>query len=113
LIVDGQAFRTYVPNNDLDAVDGDVRRIGKIRTTKIVKPRIFDSAVPFLYAWPFHEGEESKGHAQAICSLAERIYQLGRPVDMAWAWGELLGADEIDGRLSKYPGVVLSPSDGG
>src|SRR5438067_6051392 len=28
----GQAIRNYVPSNDLDAVGGDARRIGAIRT---------------------------------------------------------------------------------
>src|SRR5437773_6682910 len=69
LIVDGQAFRTYVPNNDLDAVDGDVRRIGKIRTTKIVKPRIFDSAVPFLYARSEEHTSELQSHHDLVCRL--------------------------------------------
>src|SRR3954453_18402502 len=30
----GQGFQNYVPNNDLDAVGGDLRRIAEIRTPK-------------------------------------------------------------------------------
>jgi|SRR5579884_2036009 len=44
----GSGFRNYVPNNDLDAVGGDLRRIGEIRTPKSIGPRLFDAAQPFL-----------------------------------------------------------------
>src|SRR5437879_4812640 len=44
--VDGQSFKNYLPNNDLDAMGGDARRIGKIRTTKTIRPRLFDGGSP-------------------------------------------------------------------
>src|SRR5205085_12145061 len=99
--------------NDLDAVGGDARRIGKIRTTKTITPRMFDVGIPYLYAWTFDEDDESERQAQAICALAERLYQFGRGVDMAWAWGEVLYNEELYARLSKYPGFVFRPSHGG
>lgn len=109
----GESFNNYLPNNDLDAVGGDARRIGKIRTWKPIKPRVFDVGIPLLYAWAFDEDEESQRQAQAICGLAERLYQLGRGVDMAWAWGEVLDDAELETRLANYPGLVFHPSDGG
>jgi CRISPR-associated protein Csb2 len=32
---------------------------------------------------------------------------------MAWAWGEVLDDDELDARMSNYPGMVYRPSNGG
>ena len=113
LVVTGQSVKTYVPNNDLDAMGGDALRIGQIRTTKTIQPRVFDHAIPWLYVWGLDQNEENERHAQTICALAERLYQFGRGVDMAWAWGEVLGDDEIEARLSNYPGLVHRPSRGG
>jgi CRISPR-associated protein Csb2 len=113
VMVDGQSFRNYLPNNDLDAMEGDARRIGKIRTWKPIRPRVFDVGTPWLYAWVFHAAAESERQAQAVCALAERLYQFGRGVDMAWAWGEVLDDEELEARLSHYPGLVHRPSEGG
>lgn len=103
----GRGFTNFVPNNDLDAVGGDPRRVGEIRAGKIIRPRIFNAEIPFLYAWTFADGEEDQ--AKTICTLAERLYQLGRGVDMAWAWGESLDGSEIAARLEAYAGVVYRP----
>ncbi len=113
IMMNGQSVKAHVPNNDLDAVEGDPRRIGEIRTTKPIRPRTFNVGIPWLYAWAFHAAEESERQAQAICVLAERLYQFGRGVDMAWAWGEVLDDAELKARLSNYPGPVCRPSDGG
>ncbi|MBI4491443.1 MAG: type I-U CRISPR-associated protein Cas5/Cas6 [Chloroflexi bacterium] len=113
-MLDGQSFVNYVPNNDLDAKGGDARRIASIRTTKPIRPRVFDAEAPLLYAWAFdHEEDEGKHGARAVCALADRLYQFGRGVDLAWAWGEVLDNNELDARLAAYPGVVYRPSDGG
>ena len=81
----------YMPNNDSDARGGDPLRMSKTRTaTKTFRPYFFDAIVPFLYVWALEETADNKQHARAICSLAERLYQLGRGIDMAWAWGEVL-----------------------
>ena len=109
----GQRFKTYVPNNDIDAKDGDLRRIGEIRTGKMIRPLLFDAHIPFLYAWGFDNDEESEQHAATICAVAEQLYQFGRGVDLAWAWGEVLDDEELDTRLSTYHGIVYRPSDGG
>ncbi len=109
----GQGFRNYMPNNDLDAVSGDPKRIGEIRVPKTIRPRLFDSAIPLLYAWRFETGGTAESHARMICTLAERLYQLGRGVDMAWAWAELADEDEIEPRLENHGGVLHRPSKGG
>ena len=110
---DGRSFKTFVPNNDLDAVGGDPARIGEIRTAKIIRPRYFDGAVPLLYAWTFEQSADAERHAQTICEIAGDLYQLGRGVDMAWAQGEAINEIEAEARLCGYGGVVRRPCKGG
>lgn len=111
-LVPGQAVTMFVPNNDLDKFGGDVRKIHKTRgAQKVWRPRHFDAAVPWIYAWPFVE--EGTTHAETICVLSEKLYQLGRGVDMAWAWGELLDEEALDAKLVEYNGIVRRPSGGG
>lgn len=107
----GQSLSMFMPNNDLDAKGGDARRIGAIRlATKVWRPRLFDARVPWVYAWPFAEADEPS--AAAVCALSEKVYQLGRGVDMAWAWGELLDEPRLEAWLAEYDGVVRRPSVG-
>lgn len=106
----GQPYKNYVPNNDLDAVGGDPKRIGEIRAPKQIRPHLFDAGVPLLYLWLF---DDEAPEAHALVSLADRLYQLGRGVDMAWATAELLGADEAKARLAAHGGAVRRPAKGG
>lgn len=108
-----RGFTNFVPNNDLDAVGGDPRRVGEIRAGKVTCPRIFDAKIPLLYAWTVPDNEEDRDRAKAICAIAERLYQLGRGVDMAWAWGEVLDATEIAARLAGHDGVIHRPGGEG
>ncbi len=109
----GQRVKAFVPNNDIDAVGGDPGRVSEIKTSKTIEPKLFDPELPLLYAWKLKGGEEEAQNPQAICVLAERLYQFGRGVDMAWAWGEVLDTEELEARLSSYPGGVFRPSVGG
>lgn len=110
-LVRGQAVTMFMPNNDLDKFGGDVRNIAKTRgAQKVWMPRHFDAAVPWIYAWPF--AEDGAPHADKICVLSEMLYQLGRGVDMAWAWGELLDEAALDAKLAEYNGIVRRPSAG-
>jgi CRISPR-associated protein Csb2 len=109
----GQAFKTFVPNNDLDAVGGDPARIGEIRAGKIIRPRTFNAAVPLLYAWTFEPSADAERHARAICEIAENLYQLGRGVDMAWAIGEVADEREAESRLCGNEGMLWRPSESG
>ncbi|WP_417847150.1 type I-U CRISPR-associated protein Csb2 [Thalassoglobus sp.] len=101
----------YVPNNDLDSKQGDYRRIGEIRVKKEMAPLIFDSAVPFLFAWKLEDNRATES-AKKLLPLVDRIYQLGRCVDMAWAWAEILSEDELRDHLNSYAGIVRYPSTG-
>lgn len=106
----GRSFTTYVPNNDLDAVGGDPARISKIRVGKSVRPMLFDAGTPLLYRWRL--GEDAAGHARTVIAIADRLYQLGRGVDMAWASAECLDAETADARLEAHGGAIHRPSDG-
>jgi CRISPR-associated protein Csb2 len=110
----GQTFELYVPNNDLDAVGGDVRRVAELRgARKAIQPKLFDCLVPLIYAWQFTDDEEDCTRAQQVASLAKRLYQLGRGVDMAWATAQVVTPETLDQRLSAYPGVVHRAGRGG
>ena len=104
---EGRGFKTFVPNNDLDAVGGDPVRISEIRTAKIIRPRHFDADVALLYAWTF--ADEDARHARAICEIADHLYQLGRGIDMAWAHAECLDDSEAQRRLDAQGGVAWRP----
>ncbi|MGE3875635.1 MAG: type I-U CRISPR-associated protein Csb2 [Parvibaculaceae bacterium] len=105
----GRGFVNYVPNNDLDSVGGDPGRISEIRAGKLIKPFLFDGAATLLYAWEF---EESEAQATKICGIAERLYQLGRGVDMAWALAEIVDASEVERKLAAHGGQVHRPVGG-
>ena len=109
----GRGFKTFVPNNDLDAVGGDPTRIGEIRAGKIIRAQMFDAAVPLLYAWTFQPETDAERRARAICEIAENLYQLGRGVDMAWATGEIVDEREAESRLRGDEGMLWQPSEGG
>ena len=107
----GRNVNLFVPNNDLDAKGGDIRRIAEIRTaTKRIRPRLFDAAVPLLYIWRFDDNESQ---AKCIRGIANGLYQLGRGVDMAWAVGELIDEARTEKLLSDYPGAIYRPSQTG
>jgi len=110
----GQAFVNYVPNNDLDAVGGNPGKIGAIRAKKQIRPIIFDDAErPLHYAWRISPDPEPGDLPERICRLAEKLYQLGRGVDLAWACCEAIGDDELEMRLAEYPGEIYRPSSAG
>lgn len=108
----GQSFKTYVPGNDLDAVIHKPRGIEEIRRPKTIRPSIFNAKTPLLFVWTFNGDATDESHAQTICRIAERLYQLGRGVDMAWAWAEILNTNEIEARLAHHGGVIYRPTMG-
>jgi CRISPR-associated protein Csb2 len=105
----GKGFNTFVPNNDLDSVGGEPERIPEIRTPKFIRPLLFDATLPLLYVWRIDEVHETRTNAHRICTVAERVYQLGRGVDMAWASGELLATEETEARLGGHGGAIYQP----
>lgn len=108
----GQPYQNYVPNNDLDKFGGDLRKIGKIRTDKHIRPHIFDADRPLLFIWKLVDHAQDGTHVQTVFKIADEIYQFGRGVDVAWAWAELLNPDEIETRLTEHGGIMYRPSTG-
>jgi len=110
----GQHVEFFVPNNDMDSQGGDIRRIGKVRTsTKHVRPRLFDASLPILYVWRYGSGSDSDMWARQVCDLAMGVYQLGRGVDMAWAVAECLEESAMEARLDAYEGAIYRHSKHG
>lgn len=108
----GQAVATFVPNNDLDAKQGDYRRIGEIRTKKFIRPTLFDADVPFIYCWELREESHNDFAVRHLCELADSLYQLGRTVDTAWAWANVLTDDELREQFQLHRGPIHRPSRG-
>ncbi|MCY4360682.1 MAG: type I-U CRISPR-associated protein Csb2 [Gammaproteobacteria bacterium] len=107
-----QSLSIFVPNNDLDKYGGDPRKISKLRVPKTIRPHVFDAQSPLLFVWKLDKGTVAEDRAQTICQIAERLYQLGRGVDMAWAWAEILNTDEVEIRLAHHGGVIYRPTKG-
>ena len=102
----GRSVKFYVPSNDLDAKGGDPAKSSDIRVLKRWRPCFFDPCEPVLYVWDFESGEDK---ARRVCTIAERLYQLGRGIDMAWATGEILDRREVEARLESHPGARHRP----
>lgn len=105
-----KGYSNYVPNNDLDAKGGDPARIAEIRAAKRIRPHLFETDARLLYLWPF-EGEET--YARIIADLADRLFQLGRGVDMAWAAAEILDFDNAHAKMEAVTGAVYRPCQSG
>jgi CRISPR-associated protein Csb2 len=95
---------SYVPRNGADAFGGNLARAAQARDAKHFQPWLFDAGVPFLYVWRFWS--EDAARAAGVVALAERLYQLGRGVDMAFALAETVAAADAERRLGEHPGVV-------
>jgi CRISPR-associated protein Csb2 len=108
-----QGLTTYVPNNDLDAVGGHPSRTANIRVGKTIRPRLFDAAIPFLYSWTFSAEAEALGHTANLFIIANRLFQFGRGIDMAWAAAEVLDTSAAAQRLADHPGPVHRPTEVG
>ena len=106
----GLTVNLFVPNNDLDSVGGDPARAREIRVRKQWRPCFFDSDEPVLYLWDF---EPKSAESDRICAIAERMYQLGRGIDMAWACGRVLDPHQAEAVLESHPGVVRKPAGAG
>lgn len=108
----GHSFDNFVPNNDMDApkVSGDPKRIGSIRTKKWISPLLFDAAEHLLYAWTVSDEQKCDDFLQIVLLLADGVYQLGRGVDLAWAWAEVINETELDEKLASYLGTIHRPA---
>ncbi|PPD25039.1 MAG: type I-U CRISPR-associated protein Cas5/Cas6, partial [Methylomonas sp.] len=100
----------YVPRNGADAQQGDLAAAAKKRDAKLVKPWLLDAQQPLQYVWFF---DEPKPEAQTLAQLSERLYQLGRGVDMAFAWAEQLTANQARQIIFQHTGPVFRPTPQG
>jgi len=75
-----------------------------------LRPLLFDAEEPLLYAWTLRDESSQEYFATVIRQLAESIYQLGRGVDLAWAWAEVIDETELANRLEDYVGTIHRPS---
>ena len=106
----GRAVTLFVPNNDLDSVGGDPAQVSKIRVSKQWRPTFFDPGEPVLYLWNFESGSTE---AMRICAIADRMYQLGRGIDMAWASAQVLERNHAKSVIESHPGAVRRPGGSG
>ncbi|MCB9649101.1 MAG: type I-U CRISPR-associated protein Cas5/Cas6 [Deltaproteobacteria bacterium] len=106
----GQPIKLYVPNNDLDAKGGDPNQVAGLRTVKQVRPWIFDARVPVMYVWRFEDAPSDIERRWG--ALADRLYQLGRGVDAAYARALTCTDSEAEALLTRHPGVLHTPTDG-
>ena len=106
----GDSVKLFVPNNDLDAVGGDPDRVSEIRTDKQWRPCFFDPDQAVVYVWNFDSGEPE---AKRVGSIAARLYQLGRGVDMASAVADILPREQADAALADHAGALYTPGKGG
>ena len=103
----GQIVEVFVPDNDLDAVQGDPARTAEIRSPKRYSPKLFDPDHPFLYVWRF-DGDAAQ--VTEICRLSLGLYQFGRGIDLAWAQARIEDEQAHVGSIDAYPGVLFRPA---
>lgn len=106
----GRSVKLFVPNNDLDARGGDPTRVAEVRDGKRWRPCFFDPNEPVVYAWDF---DADSFHAARVRDIAHRLYQLGRGIDMAWAFAQVLDRDEAQATLVAHAGVLRKPEGAG
>jgi len=102
----GQGYICYVPNNDLDAVDGDPRRIDKIRSGKTIRPWLIEGEPVLLFVWNFDASAAADACATLLSEAAQHLYQFGRGVDMAWATATV----DAETQLVAHDGQIWRPS---
>lgn len=100
----------YVPRNGADAEAGDLAKAAKNRDPKLSKPWLCDAQTPLSYIW-FFSGDVTS--AETLINLCDRLYQLGRGIDMAFAFAERLDADNAKQIILGHPGPVYRPTPQG
>lgn len=107
-----KGYTNYMPNNDLDAKGGDPSKIAGIRAGKNIRASLFESTEPFRYVWLLPENDESDQYARNLISISDRLYQLGRGIDLAWAWGDVLTEEAFLNSIENTEVEHYKPSDG-
>jgi CRISPR-associated protein Csb2 len=103
----GQSVELFVPDNDLDAVQGNPARTAEIRSPKRYLPKLFDPEHPFLYIWRF---DAEVPQASEICRISLGLYQFGRGIDPAWAQARIDHEHAHSLSIDTYPGILYLPS---
>lgn len=108
----GNGVTMFMPNNDLDAVNGDLNRIAEIRgAKKRFAPRWLTSEPKFRYLWPLTENQLH--HRGAVQELATRLYQFGWGLDPAFATVRLLSPEDARQQALAWTGAIWPPSETG
>ena len=107
----GKHFEIFVPNNDLDAKGGNPANVRDIRVPKSFRPWFFDPSLPLIYSWD--DVDDSSSEILSVRDITQRLYQLGRGSDMAWATAEILDRNKAESLLNEHPGVIRVPSKAG
>jgi CRISPR-associated protein Csb2 len=97
------AVRLYVPNNDMDKVarawakrEQPEKQPNELRTDKDLRPHRLegDATVRFLWSIQDDELEESKSHADILCSEARHLHALGLGIDLVAGNGRVVSNSE-------------------
>src|SRR5690625_4166936 len=107
-----KGYTNFMPNNDLDAKGGDPSKIAGIRAGKTIRASLYDASEPIRYVWRLPDDDASEPNARKAISISEQLYQLGRGVDFAWAWGEILLEEVFCKAIEQTEVVGYQPSDG-
>jgi len=108
----GATRTAYVPDNNMDSVLCDLSRVAEIRTSKkYTSEKILATDEPLMYVWNLPNEWEKNVEADAICAMADKLYQLGRGTDMAWAHARTCNRSEAERLLSEFQGIVYRPTD--
>ena len=107
----GRTFIPFVPNNDLDAVSGDLSRRHEVRTGKPTRSFLFDADQPLVYCWEIPD--DAPADTRAVREVADQLYQLGRGIDPAWAAVAILESEEAESILFEHPGILSVPAGAG
>lgn len=111
----GSSVLMYVPDNDLDSElrkPRDKRQVAGLRKAKRQRPHHLTGEPTFLYLWTFEASAQATAHAEVVARLCQRLYQLGRGIDMAWASGAVISTEEAERLLLDHGGPVHRPWGG-
>jgi len=105
--IQAKATTYYVPRNAADVCKGDMEKAAKMRDAKVFKPWIIRDAAMFRYFWKA-AGVDS--FQDALTQLIDRVYQLGRGIDMAYASIAILDGAQAQYCIDSHAGSVHRPA---
>jgi len=101
----------YVPNNNIDSLGYNLGKIGEIRAAKetVVWHIVSDSSL--FYVWEIEDRLAMPRSVEGVLRIANKLYQLGRGTDMAWAHARTCNRSEAELLLLEFQGSVYRPTD--